>query len=531
MPVEFEATVPAPTTAAHVRSEAELDATAAATGSAALDATAAATGPAALDATAAAPADGTVTAGGRRGTPGAYAIGPGTRLAHFEIVRPLGHGGMGEVYLATDLALDRPVALKLLPAAVARDPGRRERLIREARAQARLNHPNVAHLYFIGEDLGHLFFAMEYIDGETLAQRLERGPLPADVALELARMAALGLREAHRHGFTHRDVKPSNLMIDQHGVLKVMDFGLVTEAADGAAPPTSDDDAPIAASALVGTPLYMAPEQGRGRAVDHRADIYALGATLHHMIAGAPPFAGGSAAELQSQHEAAARASLVGARRRRRTVGLADVVITRMMAKRPFDRPATYDELIDDLDRANPVRSRPAGFWPRAVAGLVDLIGAGLIAVPIGVLLGGNGNLGLGLYFLLLIPLVIRRFGTTLGHALFDLAIVPVRGARTGFLTAALRYLVMLGPMMAGMAIDRFGDVLESRLLGFVGGAVTFVGFAYPLVELARVALTTADAATLWDRAARTRVRYRVRGSVAIGVSAGALASLPPSLR
>jgi serine/threonine protein kinase len=481
--------------------------------------------PAASDATATAPLRtealrnpaATATVDGPRAAPGSYAIGPGTRLAHFEIVRPLGHGGMGEVYLATDLALDRPVALKLLPAAVARDPGRRERMIREARAQARLNHPNVAHLYFIGEDLGHLFFAMEYIDGETLAHRLERGPLPADVALELARMAALGLREAHRHGFTHRDVKPSNLMIDGHGVLKVMDFGLVTaaQAHDDGAP--LGDDHGVAASALVGTPLYMAPEQGQGKAVDHRADIYALGATLHHMIAGAPPFAGASAAELLSQHEGAARISLIGAQRRRRSVGLADQVVARMMAKRPGDRPASYDALIAEFDRANPARSRPAGFVPRTVATVVDLIGAGFLAVPLSMLADGNGNISIALYFLVLAPLMLRRYTTTLGHALFDLTIATDDGGRLRFLRAALRYLVMGGPLLLGLALEGIIGGEQFPHLRWIPLALTAVGVAYPLIELMRVALTTADAATLWDRASRTRVRYRVRGTIALG--------------
>ncbi|MBL8622383.1 MAG: protein kinase [Myxococcales bacterium] len=498
MPVELDATAPAPAT----------DALGATLG--------AGTGAPRVDATA--------TAAGRRGDVGvgAYPIGPGTRLAHFEIVRPLGHGGMGEVYLATDLALDRPVAIKVLPAAVARDAGRRERMIREARAQARLNHPNVAHIYFIGEDLGQLFFAMEYVEGETLAQRLERGPLPTDVALELARQAALGLREAHRHGFTHRDIKPSNLMIDQHGLVKVMDFGLVTAswaAADGAL----DRDAAPAASALVGTPLYMAPEQGQGKAVDHRADIYALGATLHHMIAGAPPFAGASAAELLSMHETAPRASLVGRRARRRVVGLADAAIARMMAKRPADRPASYDELIAELDRANPVRSRPTGLWPRLVAGLVDLIIAALVAMPLGLFVE-DANVGLALYFLVLAPLMLRRFGTTPGHALFETEVVPLHRERATFVQGALRYLTMTGPLMLGLAIEGWADLADSEPTRWVAGALTVLGVAYPLIELARVALTTADARTLWDRAAGTRVRYRLRGSGSL-IPAGA----PPS--
>ena len=458
--------------------------------------------------------DATATDAGRPAAASAPPITRGTRLAHFEIVRPLGQGGMGEVYLATDLALDRPVALKVLPAAVARDPSRRERMVREARAQARLNHPNVAHLYFIGEDLGHLFFAMEYVEGETLSQRLERGPIPPDEAIELARMAALGLREAHRHGFTHRDIKPSNLMIDAHGVLKVMDFGLVTSG--GAAELAAGDDgvASVAASALVGTPLYMAPEQGQGRAVDHRADIYALGATLHHMIAGAPPFAGDSIAELRSLHESAPRASLVR-RAGRRAAGLVEALVSRMMAKRPADRPASYDDVVAELERASPSRSRPGGFWPRAVAAFLDLLVGGLFTVPFAILTGSEGNHWLTLYLLVIEPLLIWRFGTTTGHTILDLEIVHERDERRPrFGEALVRTFTLLGPFTIGFALQRNGDVFGVGAIEWAGAIVTGLGLLYPLVELARVAILRNDVRTLWDLAGHTRVRYRVRGRV-----------------
>ncbi|MGE0401334.1 MAG: serine/threonine-protein kinase, partial [Kofleriaceae bacterium] len=173
-----------------------------------------------------------VTLSERRGAPSPAAtprLGAGKQLGHFRIERLLGAGGMGEVYLATDLALDRPVAIKVLPEELAARTDRRERLVREARAQARVSHPHVAHIYFIGEDVGQLYFAMEYINGTTVADRIAKGPLPVDDAIAIIRAAITGLREANKHGVTHRDVKPSNLMIDANGIVKLVDFGLAAQ--------------------------------------------------------------------------------------------------------------------------------------------------------------------------------------------------------------------------------------------------------------------------------------------------------------
>lgn len=168
------------------------------------------------------------------------ALQPGRRLAHFRVDALLGEGGMGQVYRATDLALDRPVALKVLPPNVAADASRRERLIREARAQAKINHPNVCHIYFIGEQDGLLFFAMELVEGETLAERLTGGAAPLRDALEWIRMAVLGLQEADRLGYIHRDIKPSNLMLDRHGQVRIVDFGLVAARGAAAAPDAAE---------------------------------------------------------------------------------------------------------------------------------------------------------------------------------------------------------------------------------------------------------------------------------------------------
>ena len=245
-------------------------------------------------------------------------LSAGIRLGHFRIDKQLGAGGMGEVYLASDLALDRPVAIKVLPAGVASGTAR-ERLIREARAQARVQHPNVAHIYFIGEDDGRLYFAMEYVVGKTLAERLADGPLAADDALDVIRAAVLGLREAQRSGFTHRDVKPSNLMVDAHGIVKVLDFGLA------AGIPDDVGNGPVEQTSIAGTPLYMAPEQARGEAIDLRADIYALGATLYHLVAGKPPFQAdtiaGSRRCTPRRHDRISRAARTRARPSPRSTG------------------------------------------------------------------------------------------------------------------------------------------------------------------------------------------------------------------
>ena len=440
------------------------------------------------------------------------AVGPGTRLAHFRIEHLLGQGGMGQVWLATDLALDRPVALKLLPAEAASDPDRRQRLVREARAQARLVHPNVCHIYFIGEDDGRLFFAMEYVEGETLAQRLERGPLPPDQAIELARMAALGLRAADEVGFTHRDIKPSNLMIDRHGVLKVMDFGLVASSAAPAA--AGDSEAPVSASARVGTPLYMAPEQGRGEAVDRRADIYALGATLHHTIAGAPPFAGETAAALLSRHESAARPRLTAAGKRRRRATLADDVVATMMAKRPADRYADYDAVIDALDRASTVRTRPAGMWVRAVAAVLDLLAAALlIGVPMALLAPtDDDDLWLIVVGALIYPAAIARWGATPGRAVLDLEVIQDRGhRRVPYLHAAFRFAAQFGPLVLGAGLSDLGSLIGVEALRLTGIGIAIAGLAYVALEVLRTATRSVDKRTLWDRAAGTRTCYRRR--------------------
>jgi Tol biopolymer transport system component len=231
------------------------------------------------------------------------AIDPGTRLGPYEIVGPLGAGGMGEVYRARDTRLDRTVALKVLPAALAGDPQFAERFEREARAVSALNHPHICALYDVGAQDGIRFLVMELIEGESLADRIARGPLPVPEALAYGTQVADALSRAHRQGIVHRDLKPANIMLTRAGA-KLLDFGLarmdpVAAAANEAtiAAPTGQR-AITTAGTVLGTFQYMAPEQLEGGTADARTDIFAFGAVLYEMVTGRRAFDGKSQASL-----------------------------------------------------------------------------------------------------------------------------------------------------------------------------------------------------------------------------------------
>jgi serine/threonine protein kinase/Tol biopolymer transport system component len=221
----------------------------------------------------------------------------GTRLGRYEIRSKLGEGGMGEVYLAHDTQLDRPIALKLLPADIARDQQRLHRFLQEARAAAALNHPNIAHIYEIGEAEGGYFIAMEYVEGTTLDKRIGERPLPISEVLDIAIQICDALDEAHGKGVTHRDIKSSNIMITTRGRVKVLDFGLakVTQAAST---PEQISDSQLATrvktspGVIMGTVNYMSPEQASGKDVDARTDIWSVGVVVYEMVTGHAPFGG-----------------------------------------------------------------------------------------------------------------------------------------------------------------------------------------------------------------------------------------------
>src|SRR5215831_11636938 len=220
-------------------------------------------------------------------------LSTGTRLGPYEIVAPLGAGGMGEVYRANDIRLGRTVAVKICSEHLS------ERFEREARAVAALNHPNICTLHDVGPD----YLVMELIEGPTLAERIERGPIPLREALEIARQIAEALQAAHEKGVVHRDLKPANIKLTEDGKVKVLDFGLA-KALQGDARSRDGSDSPTLsfqaseAGIILGTAAYMSPEQAKGKSVDRRADVWSFGVVLFEMLTGRQMFTAEATTEI-----------------------------------------------------------------------------------------------------------------------------------------------------------------------------------------------------------------------------------------
>ena len=315
----------------------------------------------------------------------------GQQLRQYLVTASLGRGGMGEVWLARDTTLERDVAIKTLPAGDADAEVRKARFFREARAASALNHPNIITIYEINSDQGVDFIAMEYVDGRTLAEMLQHGPLDFDQVHRFAHQIAEAVGRAHRAGIVHRDLKPRNIMVTNDGLVKVLDFGLakITHAAD------ADNAATQAALTRTGTTVgtlgYMSPEQAIGDAVDARSDVFSFGVILYEMLTGRLPFSGKTMSDVLRQLHFAEPPSVESLR--------ADIpsslrsVVTKALQKKPEDRFSNMSEVAGPLSSARPdpmttVVQTPAPVaraeWRLsrvAVAGLVIVLIAGLATV------------------------------------------------------------------------------------------------------------------------------------------------------
>ncbi len=454
----------------------------------------------------------------------------GATLDHFSIGERLGKGGMGEVYAATDTSLDRPVAIKVLRPELTAHAAMSERFLREARAQACFNHPNIVHIYYIGRrptpsGEASLFFAMERVAGGDLDDLLTRGEvMPPEEARLAMLQVARGLRAAHRAGVIHRDIKPSNLMVSEEGLIKIADFGL--------AKPMDGDNQITQEGSLVGSPYYMSPEQAVGDAIDHRADMYSLGASFYHLLSGRPPFDGPRPMAVVAKHlsedltplrEVAPHVSPRLAK-----------IVERLLAKKPDDRFEDYDALIAALEAAAPRPRAHAPFMTRAAAALVDFFLAGA-------LIGALRWVGL-LVYLVVVTVGYAWRGQSPAKFLLGIEVIRDDGGRLGWLRAAARTVSQLWmPILAGglialtsgvpellntietlhtESIDELRSVLVA--LGISHGAMSILYF----VGLG-LALFHPEDKTVHDLLCRTQVVYRLKARAASAASGSSAGSQP----
>jgi eukaryotic-like serine/threonine-protein kinase len=330
----------------------------------------------------------------------------GTRLGPYEIQAPLGAGGMGEVYRARDTRLERRVAVKILPPHLSSDSEARQRMEREARAISALNHPHICHLYDVGSQEGTDYLVMEFLEGETLAARLRKGPLPWNEAVGIGVAVAQALSLAHRHGIVHRDLKPANIMLTKAGA-KLMDFGLAKSAAAG---PDSAANAPLlsaartmseaspfspltTAGAVIGTIQYMSPEQVEGKEADGRSDIFSLGVVLYEMITARRAFDGKSqlsvaSAILEKEPEP------IGVLEPASPPAL-DRTLRKCLAKSPDDRWQSASDLATQLtwilDLTGMAQPAAAGIATPAAGRRIGIAGWLVSAAALALLLLGAG--------------------------------------------------------------------------------------------------------------------------------------------
>ncbi|HEY1186528.1 MAG TPA: protein kinase, partial [Gemmata sp.] len=442
---------------------------------------------------------------------------PKTEVRGYTIERELGRGGMGTVYLATQLSLDRPVALKVMSRRWATDPVFVARFTREAFAAAQLAHPNIVQIHDIGEADGAHFFSMEYVRGRSLSDLIRsEGKLDPETAVGYTLQAARGLKHAHDRGMIHRDVKPDNLLLDTQGVIKVADLGLVKTPAVS---PAEDRTGSSSQSGLhtlppdmtgariaLGTPAYMSPEQCRDAAsVDHRADIYSLGCTLYVLVTGRPPFDGTTAVELMSKH---AYDPLVPPEQIvSRVPKEVSSIIQRMMAKSADDRYQDMGEVIRTLEAWLGVR-RTGTFSPhedqisRLETSVLQFNSCGAAVLRGKLISGFFGAIALVAVLLAFFGKIPWAFGTFALALEATLAYFVIDGVtRKGHLfSCTQRFLGGLGA--ADWAIGLSALALFCILLALLNVLWIWVGFGFLGFGLALVLRYTVDRALADERRA-----------------------------
>jgi len=378
----------------------------------------------------------------------------GRELEHYQIVERLGRGGMGQVYRALDQSLQRYVAIKVIHAgkSTQEDSRQLQRLFQEATAQARVNHPNIAHIYYVGRDSDAPFLAMELVDGRTLAEELEASPLSFARIVDVAIQVADALRHAIEFDIVHGDIKPTNILITRKGTVKLADFGLARRLSDESEGKPSG-----------GTPRYLAPEIAGGIPPNAISDMYSLGVTLFQLSFGRLPYTFSSETVqglLQTHRDAQIEFPPVwppDLPERWREI------LTKLLAKLPADRYQSYDELMIDLQQVRPVNLPSAGRLQRGLAWLLDMAlvntAAGIIVAPVA-WMGLHKILFpaafLGVVAPILAGMLQARWGTTPGKKLFQIRIVDRYGLVPGKATLGTRLVPQVLPVWAGVLAGGF---------------------------------------------------------------------------